>query len=240
MNDFPAIALPVHRPYDGILELYLSEEPMHLAAIMRGDRSEARHIINDLLVHIYSAGEERSDLLKGLLLQLVVMISRAAVEIGAAQPELLGQNFHLITDLAAIDDDEALAAWLRDTLEHVISIMVQQKGAARPLFLRNALEFMRKNLHRDISRDKTARYVGISPGHFSRILKEHTGRSFAELLRQFRLDRACDLLCTTEQSIAEIATSCGFCDQSYHTHVFQDVRGMTPKHFRSVNRRVPA
>ena len=28
-----------------------------------------------MLVHIYSAGEERSDLLKGLLLELVVMIS---------------------------------------------------------------------------------------------------------------------------------------------------------------------
>ena len=52
MNDFPAIPLPVHRPYDGILELYLSEEPMLLAAIMRGDRSEARHIT--LIMHSLS------------------------------------------------------------------------------------------------------------------------------------------------------------------------------------------
>ncbi len=45
-------------------ELYLLQEPALLAAIRRGDRGEARRIINHVLVHIYSSGEERSDLLK--------------------------------------------------------------------------------------------------------------------------------------------------------------------------------
>jgi AraC-like DNA-binding protein len=40
------------------------------------------------------------------------------------------------------------------------------------------------------------------------------------------------LLRATEKSIAEIADECGFCDQSYFTRVFQDLKGMTPKHFR--------
>ncbi len=84
-----------------------------IAAIRRGDRGEARRIINHVLVHIYSAGEGRSDLLKGLLLELVVMISRAAVEAGAVQSELLGMSFRLLTELADIDDDELLVAWLR-------------------------------------------------------------------------------------------------------------------------------
>ena len=46
MNDFPAIPLLAHRPYDRIRELYLFQEPMLLAAIRRGDRGEARRIIN--------------------------------------------------------------------------------------------------------------------------------------------------------------------------------------------------
>jgi len=236
MNDFPAIPLPLHRPYDGIHELYLSQEPMLLAAILRGDRGEARHIINHVLVHIYSAGEERSDLLKGLLLELVVMISRAAVQAGAAQSEVLGLNFRLITDLAEIDDDEALAAWLRNTLEHVISTIEQQKAVTPPLLIIKALDFMRRNLQRDISRDETARFVGASPGRFTQILKERTGRTFTELLRQYRVDNASDMLRNTEQSIAEVADACGFCDQSYFTRVFQDVKGMTPKQFRAARK----
>jgi AraC-like DNA-binding protein len=232
MNDFPAIPLLKHLPYDGIRELYLLQEPALLAAIRRGDRGEARRIINHVLVHIYSAGEERSDLLKGLLLELVVMISRAAVEAGAVQSEVLGYNFLFLTELASIHDDEDLAAWLRKVLEHVIATLERQKNFTPPLLIGKALDFMRLNVHRDISRDETARHSGISPSHFSRLLKERTGRTFTELLRQFRVDLACDLLRDTELSLAEIAILCGFCDQSYFTRVFQDVKGMTPKPFR--------
>ncbi len=232
MNDFPAIPLLDHRPYDRIRELYLFQEPALLAAIRRGDRGEARRIINHVLVHIYSAGEERSDLLKGLLLELVVMISRAAVEAGAVQSEVLGLNFRFLTELAEISDDEDLAAWLRKMLEHVISTIEKQENFTPPLLIGKALDFMRTNLHRDISRDETARHAGISPSHFSRLLKERTGRSFTELLRQCRVDLACDLLRKTDQSLAEIADACGFCDQSYFTRVFQDVKGVTPKPFR--------
>ncbi|MCX6896835.1 MAG: AraC family transcriptional regulator, partial [Verrucomicrobia bacterium] len=160
-------------------------------------------------------------------------ISRAAVEAGAVQSEVLGMNFRLLTELAEIDDDEKLAAWLRKTLEHVMSTIERQKDFTPPLLIGKALEFMRKNLHRDISRDETARHAGISPSHFSRLLKERTGRSFTELLRQCRVDLACDLLQKTEKPIAQIADACGFCDQSYFTRVFQDVKGVTPKQFRA-------
>ncbi|MEI7807755.1 MAG: AraC family transcriptional regulator [Verrucomicrobiota bacterium] len=232
-NDFPAVPLLEHRPYDRIRELYLLQEPMLLAAIRRGDRGESRRIINHVLVHIYSAGEERSDLLKGLLLELVVMISRAAVEAGAVQSEVLGMNFRFLTELAVIDDDEQLAAWLRKILEHVMSTIEQQKDFTPPLLIGKALDFMRRNLHRDISRDEVARHAGISPSHFSRLLKERTGRSFTELLRQCRVDLACELLGNTQHTLAEIADTCGFCDQSYFTRVFQDVKGLTPGQFRS-------
>ncbi len=236
MNDFPAIPLLEHRPYDRIRELYLLQEPMLLAAIRRGDRGEARRIINHVLVQIYSAGEERSDLLKGLLLELVVMISRAAVEAGAIQSEVLGLNFRFLTELARINDDEDLASWLRQTLEHVISTIEKQEDFTPPLLVGKALDFMRQNLHRDISRDEVARHAGISPSHFSRLLKERTGRSFTELLRQCRVDLACTLLRRTEKPLVEIAADCGFCDQAYFTKVLQEVKGITPGQFRAANK----
>jgi AraC-like DNA-binding protein len=236
MNDFPAIPLLEHRPYDRIRELYVLLEPMLLEAIRRGERGEARRIINHVLVHIYSAGEERSDLLKGLLLELVVMMSRAAVEAGAAQSEVLGLNFRHLTELAGINDDEELASWLRKTMEHLMTTIEKQENFTPPLAIGKALGFMRQNLHRDISRGEVARQAGISPSHFSRVLKERTGRSFTELLRQCRADLACDFLRHTEKTLAEIAHDCGFCDQAYFTKVFQDIKGATPGQFRAAQK----
>ncbi|MDD5260368.1 MAG: AraC family transcriptional regulator [Methylacidiphilales bacterium] len=235
MNDFPAVPLLEHRPYDRIREFYLYQEPALLAAIQRGDRGEAIRIINHILVHIYSAGQERNDLLKGLLLELVVMMSRAAVEAGATQADVLGMNYHCITELAGIDDDEQLAKWLRATLERLFAAMERQEDFTPPLLITKALNYIRENLHRDVTRDETARFAGISPSHFSRLLRERSGRSFTDLLRQCRVDLASELLQTSDQSLAEIAGACGFCDQSYFTHVFQQAKKMTPKQFRAAN-----
>lgn len=239
MNDFPAISMEGHRPYDRIRELYMLQEPLLLAAIRRGDRGEARHIINHVLVHIYSVGAERSELLKGLLLELVVMISRAAVEAGASQSEVLGLNFRSLTELAGIEDDEDLAAWLRKMLEHSFSILERHQNTPPPQALGKAMTYMRANCSRDIGRDEVARHAGVSPSHFSRLIKERTGRSFTELLRQCRVERACDLLGDENLSLAEIADQCGFCDQSYFTHVFRRLKGRTPKQFRAASIKKP-
>ena len=220
------------QPFDRIREFYLYQEPWLLTAIRMGDRREAVRIINHLLVHIYSVGEEHNELLKGLLLELVVMISRAAVEAGASQTELLGLRFAHLVELAEIDDDEALAAWLRGALERIFTAMERQQRQAVPALVTAVLGYLRQQLEHEITREDLARHVGVSAGHLSQLLKERTGRSFVELLREVRVQAACELLVTTERPLAAIAVACGFCDQSYLTHVFRDLRGITPKQYR--------
>jgi hypothetical protein len=73
-SDYPAVPLDGDSPFDTIREFYLYQEPALLGAIRLSDRREARRVINHLLVHIYSAGQERSELLTGLLLVLVVLV----------------------------------------------------------------------------------------------------------------------------------------------------------------------
>lgn len=231
-NDFPAIPLPENRPYDRIREFYLYLEPSLMAAIARGDRGEAIRLINYVLVHIYAAGMERSDLLKGLLLELVVMMSRAAVEAGSPQSEVLGFNFHALSALAPIEDDEQLARWLRETLERIFEAIERQEVAAPPRVIAAAVRYIRENAHREVSRDETARSVGISPSHFSHLVRERTGLSFTQLLRQARVDLACELLRTTDEPLVMIAHRCGFYDQSHFTKVLSQVKRMTPRQYR--------
>lgn len=232
-NDFPAVPLDEDSPFDTLREFYLYQEPALLGAIRLGDRREARRIINHVLVHIYSAGQERSELLKGLLLELVVMMSRAAVEAGAPQTEVLGMGFSHLTELAGIEDDEALAAWLRGTLERIFTSIESRQSFDVPKLVAVTLAYLRLHMDRDLGRDEVAKYVGVSPGHLSQLLKERTGRTFVELLREVRIRAACELLAETETPLASISAACGFCDQSYFTHVFKDMRGMTPRQYRS-------
>ncbi len=239
-NDFPSVAVnPVH-PYDRIRELYLYEEPALLASIQRGDRKQATRIINLILVHIYAAGAERSELLKGLLLELVVMMSRAAVEAGAPQSEVLGLRYRHLTELAAITDDEQLSRWLREAVLRIFDAVERCRALSVPQPVRKALELIRAGAGGVLTREQVARQVGVSPRNLSDLLKERTGRSFTELLREARIERACELLVKTEMTVAAIALDSGFCDQSYFTHVFQSLKKTTPKQYRDAGKGQPA
>jgi len=176
-NDFPPVSLDPSFPFDRIRELYLYEEPALLSSIRRGDRKEATRIINLLLVHIYSAGAQRSELLKGLLLELIVMMSRAAVEAGASQTEVLGMRFQHLTELAGIDDDEHLARWLRASVVRIFETVELHQGTALPSTVARALQIIREACAGPLARTDVARKAGVSPSHLAELLHERTGRS---------------------------------------------------------------
>jgi AraC-like DNA-binding protein len=234
-NDYPSVSVDPDRPYDGIRELYLYREPELIAAMLSGDRRTARKIINHILVHIYSVGEVRLELLKGLLLELVVMMARATVEAGVEQAEVLGMHFRHLSELAELNDDEQLASWLRESFERIFSAMEQQERTDSPPRIARALAYMRDHLDRDITRDEVAQHAGISPGHFSHLLRARTGHSFTERLRTLRIEAACGLLRSTDRPLAEIAAACGFCDQSYFTNVFREQKKTTPRQYREAS-----
>ncbi len=232
-NDFPPVCVEPDRFFDRIRELYLYEEPALMASIRNGDRQEATRIINLLLVHIYSEGAERSELLKGLLLELIVMMSRAAVEAGAPQTEVLGYGYSYLTELAAVQDDEQLAAWLRASLIRIFDAVEQHHDFVIPATVARSLEIIREECGSQITRSWVASKAGISSSHLAELLQKRTGRSFTDLLREMRVEKACHLLRNTDLQLVEIAMASGFCDQSYMTRVFQEVKKTTPKQYRS-------
>jgi len=218
---------------DDIRSTYLHEEPALLAAIRRGERTEARRIINRVLVGIYAVGGNDTNLLKSLALELIVMMTRAAVQAGGDPAVILGLNYQSITALARIADQEALARWLCDILEQLIDAIKANTRHPNSVLLARALDFIEEHLADDLRREQVARAAGLSPSHFSHLMRAKTGWSFTELLTRLRIDRACHLLAHTAHPLARIAQDCGFSDQSYFTRVFRRRTGQTPGDYRS-------
>lgn len=222
--------------YESIREIYLTEEPALIAAIKGGDRRAARGIINRVLVGIYYLGRDRPLLLKSFLLELVVMMSRSAVEAGADPAELLGANYSSLADLANIGDEETLSAWLVAMLERIMDAIKINQHYPIGVMLGRAMQHMQQHLGNDLSRDEVAAVACLSPSHFSRVIKQVYGQSYTELLAQMRVDRARELLVRTEKSLIQICLECGFSDQSYFTKVFQKHAGRPPGEYRRLNR----
>lgn len=102
-----------------------------------------------------------------------------------------------------------------------------------PWRLRRCLDFLRDNLSDDIGLDELAASAGLTSLYFAKAFKRSTGVAPHDYLMRQRVERAKALLIDTDLKIAEIASSCGFCDQSHLARRFKRLVGIAPAAFRA-------
>lgn len=100
--------------------------------------------------------------------------------------------------------------------------------------LRRAQALMLEALAGPLSVTRVARECGLSHSHFSRAFKLSVGVSPYQWLCGQRVDRAKWLLINTDQTLLEVASSCGFSEQCHFTRMFSRLAGMTPGVWRRV------
>ena len=87
----------------------------------------------------------------------------------------------------------------------------------------------------DISIEKISEAMGVSRVHLYRKVKELSGFSPVDYLRNFRLGKAANLLAERRHSISEVAYQTGFSSPAYFSKCFKEVFGMTPTEFVDKN-----
>lgn len=80
--------------------------------------------------------------------------------------------------------------------------------------------------------------AGLSVHHFARLFRARTGQSPWEFVLRVRLERARDLLVSTQRPIKEIGQAVGFRDYSYFCRVFREHTGQSPNRTRQRAHRV--
>lgn len=73
--------------------------------------------------------------------------------------------------------------------------------------------------------------LGLSRGHLHRKIKELTGTTPVDFLRDYRLKKAAALLRQKQYSVSEIAYQTGFSSPAYFTKCFKAVYGVTPSEY---------
>ena len=109
----------------------------------------------------------------------------------------------------------------------------QQTGTVSPAnesgFLSHFREIVEARLSdSDLSIDDLAADMNLSRVQLYRKVKAVSGSSPVELLRTARLNRAYQLLLTTDKSVSEVAYAVGFTAPSYFTKCFKEEYGMVP------------
>lgn len=101
--------------------------------------------------------------------------------------------------------------------------------------LQNAIDYIIKNHAEPLTLEKCADVACMSHSHFSRVFHQTTALSFKEFLNRIRIDKAAELLETTNYSISDIAQKVGFSTESYFGYIFKKIKKKSPSGYRTAH-----
>ena len=202
------------------------------AAIRNRDKEMSQTILNQMLAYIYTYNRNDLELIKPRITELVVIISRAAVDAGASVRDIFLINENFNANIENFQNLEDLSVWVSNMLQRFISLTFEFEKVKHADTVYKVIEYIKNNYHRHISLEEIAGISFMSKTYLSTLFKKETGYSISEYINDIRVDRAQSLLVGSDLSIVEIARMCGFEDQSYFTKVFRKVAGITPKKYR--------
>jgi AraC family transcriptional regulator len=99
--------------------------------------------------------------------------------------------------------------------------------------LRQAVDYIEANLHRDLSVANVARHVTMSESHFSHAFQKTLGLSPHRYVRERRIERAKALLRESDMPLGEIAQRVGCSSSSSFSVLFHSATGTTPSTYKS-------
>jgi AraC family transcriptional regulator len=99
--------------------------------------------------------------------------------------------------------------------------------------VRRAARFIRDNHQLPLTLAEMAAVADLSPFHFLRVFKAHTGETPYRFLTKVRVDSARRHLARSDLSVTEIAHLCGFASPSRLTAAFRNETGRSPSEYRA-------
>lgn len=106
------------------------------------------------------------------------------------------------------------------------------RSAKRAEQIKKALRYIHENYMKNVTLEQLAAEAEMAPKYFCRVFREITGRTPIDYLNYYRIECAGELLCASQESVTEVALSCGFDDLSYFVRLFKKYKGVSARVYK--------
>lgn len=95
-----------------------------------------------------------------------------------------------------------------------------------------AIEYIENNFFRNITINDVAKYLNLNRSYLYKLFKSYSGISPQQFLINYRMERACELLGSTQLTITQVAASVGYIDSLLFSNRFKKYKGISPTEYR--------
>lgn len=99
--------------------------------------------------------------------------------------------------------------------------------------IERAIEYMKEHVDEGVMMTEVAEYMHMNPSYFSRYFKEDMGVSFIDYVKNLKIERAKELLDTSNMKIYEISSTLCYNSVQYFSTLFKNVTGLTPQEYKN-------
>ncbi|MCR5790632.1 MAG: response regulator [Lachnospiraceae bacterium] len=200
-----------------------------------GSVDEAPDAIDSIFASIGEQNARSLMFLNYITMDLYFTMARFLKEIGAEEslPAVNDACGDINTMVRQITDMEKARDYLTAYLKEVLKVRDQGANRKYGRILQDAVRYIDEHFaDEDISLNTLAERLNMSPNHFSAVFSQEMGQPFIEYLINKRMEKAKELLMTTDKRSSEIAYAVGYKDPHYFSYTFKKTQGMTAKEYR--------
>ena len=213
------------------LVFFYHKEKELIDRLRTGTIQEVKALLNAFIGHVLFSEGGQIDAVRIHAIELTTLLSRVAMEGGASPDSIYRLNSRFLFQLYQEQELEELCLLMQEVLERFMNAMFREKDKGNP-YVRKALRYLCDHFSEHLELEQVADYVGLSPSYFSTLFRQTVGVSFREHLNWIRVEESKRLLLNRQYTLADIAISMGFPDQSYYCKVFKKFVGVTPGKYR--------
>ena len=140
----------------------------------------------------------------------------------------------LYAEFRRLDNISALAieGLIFEMIAEVSRLSIKQRVSSPRCRIENAREIIHSQFSTNITLRFLADSIGAHPVYLAREFRNRYHCTIGDYIRNLRIQFACRELAQSDATIAQIASTSGFFDQSHFTRTFKQLIGTTPTKYR--------
>lgn len=137
--------------------------------------------------------------------------------------------FRALNEFIRLED---MKKWFQELLLYANSSISDKKQNKVKYIIEKVMDIIQNEYGNSIGLETIADRLELSPNYLGSIFKQHTGKRFTEILTDFRMKKAKELLASGGVNVIDTAKNVGFINTAYFCTVFKKLHGVSPADYQ--------
>lgn len=143
---------------------------------------------------------------------------------------------------ACVSEAEGFEFEVREQLSRIIFLLSKNRLAAEKKpsektlrdgkRIKAMLQYVQEHYGEELTLTKIAGSANLSENECLRCFRSMIGSTPIQYVKQMRIQRAAELLISTDRKVSDIGAACGFQEMSYFAKTFRELKGCRPSEYR--------